>query len=94
MLKIAPTCTECGQSFGGEDSGDGPAFFVILIVGFLVTTLAGVSEVLIGMPLWLHALVWIPTTFILSIWLLRVSKSALLAWQYKVAHLEESAPHE
>lgn len=88
MLKVAPSCNHCGQSFRGEDAGDGPAFFVILVVGFLVTALAGAVEVLIGLPLWLHALIWIPFTLILSVWLLRVTKSALLAWQYKVAHLD------
>ena len=87
LLKVAPACTHCNQSFGGEDSGDGPAFFVILVVGFLVTALAGASEVLIGLPLWLHAVIWIPVTLGLSIWLLRVCKSALIAWQFKVAHL-------
>jgi uncharacterized protein (DUF983 family) len=92
LLKVAPSCTSCGQSFGGEDSGDGPAFFVILVVGFLVTAGAGIVEVLIGLPLWLHALIWTPVTLLLSIWLLRVSKSGLLAWQYQVAHLGEDPP--
>lgn len=89
ILKVAPACSHCGQSFGDEDSGDGPAFFVILIVGFLVTALAGATEVIIGLPLWLHAVLWIPFTLILSVWLLRVCKSALIAWQFNVARLGE-----
>lgn len=89
VLRVAPECSHCHQSFAGADSGDGPAFFVILIVGFLVCVLAGVAEVVWGWPLWMHALVWIPFTLISSVWLLRVCKSALLAWQYKVAQLGE-----
>lgn len=87
ILRVATACSHCGQSFGAEDSGDGPAFFVILIVGFLVTALAAVAEVLWEWPLWLHGVVWIPFTLLLSVWLLRVCKSALLAWQFKVTHL-------
>ncbi len=89
MLKIAPECSHCGLSFGAEDAGDGPAFIVILVVGFLATALAGIVEVLFEWPLWLHALVWIPLTFILSIILLRISKSGLIAWQYNVRLLGE-----
>ncbi len=35
FLKLARGCPACGQDFSRFQSGDGPAVFVILIVGFL-----------------------------------------------------------
>ena len=40
FLTVAPRCTECGLDLSKQDSGDGPAVFVILILGFVVVGLA------------------------------------------------------
>lgn len=92
ILKLVDTCAACGQHYGNEDTGDGPAFFVILIVGFLVTGLAGVVEIFLSPPLWLHAVLWIPATLLLSIWLLYVFKSYLVAMQLHVSRFEPKDP--
>lgn len=88
MLKIAPACAACGQSFGNEDAGDGPAFFVIVVAGFAITIAASLTEYFFSPPLWLHAMVWIPLTFASSIYLLRVFKSSLIALQYRTHRLK------
>ena len=36
FITIADKCEVCGQDFKFADSGDGPAIFVMLIVGFIV----------------------------------------------------------
>ena len=39
-LKTAPDCSNCGLDYKFIDTGDGPAVFIILIVGFIVVGLA------------------------------------------------------
>jgi len=65
------------------DAGDGPAVFVILIVGAIVCGSALFVEFTYQPPYWVHAVLWIPLTLILSLALLRFAKSLLLVLQYK-----------
>ena len=65
------------------DAGDGPAVFVILIVGAIVAGSALVVEVKYEPPYWVHAVLWIPLLLILSFAMLRLVKSTLLVLQYK-----------
>jgi uncharacterized protein (DUF983 family) len=82
-LNIAPHCRQCNLDYASFDPGDGPAIFVILIVGFLVAGGALIVEVSFQPPYWVHAIIWLPTIFILSFGFLRLVKSALLVLQYK-----------
>jgi uncharacterized protein (DUF983 family) len=66
-----------------QDSGDGPVAFIILIVGGIVVSLALITEVKLGPPVWLHLLLWLPLTMILVLALMRPSKAILIALQYK-----------
>ncbi len=59
-LNPAKRCMACGLDYAFIDSGDGPAVFVILILGFVIAGLALVVETAFEPPLWLHAIVWIP----------------------------------
>ncbi len=83
FLTVRPACPACGMDFSKVDSGDGPAVFIILIVGFIVVGLALWVEVRFAPPEWVHALLWLPTTLILSLGLLRPFKATLIALQYK-----------
>ena len=82
-LKTAKSCTNCGLDYSFIDAGDGPAVFVILIIGFIVVGLALYTEVNFNPPLWLHFLLWIPLTLVLSLFLLKWMKGLLIALQYK-----------
>jgi uncharacterized protein (DUF983 family) len=83
FLRVAKICEICGLDLRPEDSGDGPAVFVMFVTGPLVVALAIVLEVLLRPPLWLHAALWIPTVLITSIALLRPLKAVLIALQYR-----------
>ena len=83
LLDVQPRCSACGLDFAFIDSGDGPAVFVIMIVGFIVVGLALVVEFNFHPPYWLHALLWVPLIFGLSIGLLRPLKGLMIAQQYK-----------
>ena len=83
FLDIAPACSACGLDFSHFEAGDGPAVFVILIVGAIVAGGALVTEVRFHPPYWVHALIWLPAIIILSLGLLRPLKAGLIVLQYK-----------
>ena len=83
FLTLASRCDACGLDFGFADAGDGPAVFVILIVGFLVVGAALLVEVNYEPPLWLHALLWPPLLLILALGLLRLLKGGLVSLQFR-----------
>lgn len=83
LLKLKKACTACKLDYGFVDTGEGPAVLVMLVVGFIV----------LGSALWLdqtfqpsvliHAIIWIPTAVLLSLFLLRVMKAIMIALQYR-----------
>lgn len=81
-LNVNENCGNCGLGFDFADAGDGPAVFVILIVGFLVVGLALWAEVSFGPPLWLHFLLWVPLAVVGSLVPLRLFKGVLINLQY------------
>lgn len=83
FLDTAPSCAACGLDFKFIDSGDGPAVFVILIIGFVVVALALFVEVGWQPPYWVHLVLWLPLTLILSLGLLRPLKGLMIALQYR-----------
>jgi uncharacterized protein (DUF983 family) len=82
FLKVAPACEACGYDFSKADSGDGPAVFVILIAGFVVAFGALFTEFALHPPVWVHLIVWLPATLIISLGLMRPLKGAMLAAQF------------
>jgi len=82
-MDIVPQCVECKLSLAAQDSGDGPVFFALVIVGFLAVGLAAVTELRYSPPLWVHAALWIPFTIVACIVCMRFFKAWLIAIQYK-----------
>ena len=82
FLTVAPRCDVCGLDYSFADSGDGPAMFVMLIIGFVVVGLALWMEVTLNPPLWLHFMLWIPLTMVLCLPPLRLIKGVLITLQY------------
>ncbi len=83
VAQFAPRCGACGLDFGQFNVGDGPAAFLTLIIGALVTGLALTLELTVEPPFWVHILLWIPLTAGAVIWGLRAGKAALLAAEFK-----------
>ena len=82
-LTVVEQGASCGLEFQGQDAGDGPAVFIILILGFVVVGGAVLFEVIVSPPMWLHLLIWTPTTIGGSIFLLRPFKSFMIALHFK-----------
>lgn len=83
ILKPAEGCTQCKLDYDFIDAGDGPAVFVILIIGFVVTAMAMAVQSAFEVPIWLHLVLWVPLILILSVWGLQFSKSIMIALQYQ-----------
>ncbi|MFK3778071.1 DUF983 domain-containing protein [Agrobacterium sp. NPDC089420] len=83
FLTPKPACSACGLDYGFADAGDGPAVFVMLIVGFLVVGLALWVDQRFAPPVWVHVMLWLPFTVIVSLVLLRKLKGIMIALQYR-----------
>jgi len=90
FLEVAERCTACGLDLRAQDSGDGPAVFVVFILGFVIVGLAIFVEVVFAPPYWVHVVLWPPVVIGLSLLLLRPLKAALIASQFKHNILDQN----
>lgn len=83
VLAVRARCPVCGLDLSAHDTGDGPAVFVILILGALAVGLAIWVEAAFGPPYWVHAVLWPPVILGGAIGLLRLLKAFLVAQQFR-----------
>lgn len=83
FLTVRPACAVCNASLAGLDAADGPAVFIMLIVGAIVVGAALVVELKYQPPYWVHAILWLPLALGLSLGLLRPLKALMIALQYR-----------
>ncbi|PVB63224.1 DUF983 domain-containing protein [Labrenzia sp. 011] len=83
FLSVKKSCAACGLDFSFADSGDGPAVFVIMIVGFIVVGLVLFVELSFQPPIWVHLVLWLPLTVILAGGVLRPLKGLMIALQFR-----------
>ncbi|MCM8558281.1 DUF983 domain-containing protein [Sphingomicrobium sediminis] len=81
-VALADTCRHCGLDLSGFNVGDGPAAFLILIIGTIVAVGAIWMELAIE-PAWYAHLVWVPILLGLTLYGLRLGKAALLYQEYQ-----------
>lgn len=81
-IKVRPRCEACDLDFAFVDSGDGPAVFIMMLVGFVVVGGALAVEILFKPPMWVHLMLWIPLTLGLALGMLRPLKGLMIAQQY------------
>ena len=83
ILNLRERCTACGLDYKFIDTGDGPAVFVIFILGFLMMGSALYVEFTFEPPVWVHIVAWGLLTPLVALVLLRVIKGALIGQQFK-----------
>lgn len=83
FLTIRARCESCGLDLGFAQGSEGPAVFIILIVGFVVVAAAALVEVAFHPHPLVHLALWIPATIILSLLLLRPLKAMMVAFHYR-----------
>jgi uncharacterized protein (DUF983 family) len=82
VARFAFRCGNCGLDFASFDVGDGPAAFLILIVGTIVAVAAILVDLAYSPAWWVH-LVWLPVMVGLTLGGLRIGKAALM---YQIYH--------
>ena len=83
LLTVRQTCERCGLNFAEVDSGDGPAVFLIFVLGAILVPLVLWVEFSFEPPFWIHVIIWTPLIAIGTIGLLRPMKAFMIAIQYK-----------
>lgn len=63
--------------------GDGPAPFLIFGIGAIVVGLALWLEFTVFPPWWVHALIWPPVVFGMTLGALRVAKGIMIAIEWR-----------
>jgi uncharacterized protein (DUF983 family) len=81
-VKLASECSNCCLDYSAFNVGDGPAAFLILIIGAVLTIGALIVDAAWS-PLWFVHLIWIPIGAALTILGLRLGKAFLLGQEYR-----------
>jgi uncharacterized protein (DUF983 family) len=91
-LRFRDQCRVCSADFKSADAGDGPAVFVILIVGAIVAPLLIILQFGLHLPGWLALSATMIAAIVLCLALLPPFKATLFALQWK--HKAREATHE
>jgi len=89
-VAFAPSCRACGLDFAAFNVGDGPAAFLILIVGAILTAGAITLELQFAPPWWIQ-LIWVPVGAALTVGGLRLAKALLIAREFHTSAGEHGA---
>lgn len=81
-LKVAETCSKCGEELHHQRADDAPAYFTMLIIGHVVVAAVLAVETAYAPPVWVHAVVWLPLLTVMSLLLLPRIKGALVGLQW------------
>jgi len=83
FLGLKKECTACRLDFAKADSGDGPAVFIMLIVGFVAVVIAFVARFIWYAPIPVAFALSAGIAVMLTLLLLRPFKATLIALQYQ-----------
>jgi uncharacterized protein (DUF983 family) len=83
LLTVRACCPACGLDLSAEDAGDGPAVFLIFLLGALAVGIAAWIEIEFSPPIWVHLVILTPLILGGAIGLLRPMKAAMIALQYR-----------
>ena len=81
-LEVAPACPNCGEELHHQRADDAPPYFTMFIVGHIVIGGLLLLEQSYAPETWVHLVIWLPLTLILSLWLLPRVKGALVGLQW------------
>jgi uncharacterized protein (DUF983 family) len=81
-LKVVDTCPGCATELHHHRADDAPPYFTILVVGHIVVGGVLALERTMAPEAWVHALIWLPLTLVLSLTLLPRFKGMLVGLQW------------
>ncbi|GGZ11872.1 DUF983 domain-containing protein [Novosphingobium colocasiae] len=83
IAKFAARCRVCGLDFSTYNVGDGPAAFLTFFVGAVIAGGAIWVQLAFEPPFWVHILLWLPLSTLLTVGGLRVAKAWLLIAEHR-----------
>ena len=89
-LKFYSHCPICGEEFHSYRTDDFGPWLSIIISGHIIVPLVLSMEQNFKIDLWIQALIWIPITTVVVLFLLPISKSICLSilWRLKMKDAE------
>jgi len=81
-LKVRDACADCGVELHHQRADDAPPYFTIMILGHIIIPLVLLVEKVWAPPEWLHLVIWLPLTVMLSLLILPRVKGALVGLQW------------
>lgn len=82
FLKVADSCSECGEEYHHHRADDLPAYLVIIIVGHIVVgAFMGIENVFV-LSTWQHLAIWVPITLVMTLGLLQPVKGSVVGLQW------------
>lgn len=82
-MDLLDACPACHLDYTRIDAADGPAVFLIFILGFLLVPAALLLEWLLEPPLWLHVALWGVIALGATLGALKPLKAYIIALQFK-----------
>lgn len=82
-LEVKEKCASCGLDLSKNDSADGPAVFLIFLLGFALVPLALIIDYIFHWPMIVHVIVWSMMALGITIGLLKPLKAYIIALQFK-----------
>jgi uncharacterized protein (DUF983 family) len=82
-IRVREACPVCGQHLADFEQGDGPAVFVMMILGFVVVGLVLFVELRYTPPLWVHGVLWLPVIIGGALAMLRPLKAIMVGIHYR-----------
>jgi uncharacterized protein (DUF983 family) len=81
-LKVTDVCPVCSEELFHQRADDAPPYFTMVIVAHVVVGGILMLEEAYAPPSWVHLVLWLPLTVILSLTLLPRVKGALVGLQW------------
>lgn len=81
-LKVEPACPACGEEMHHQRADDAPPYFTMVVVAHVVIAGLLILEKAYAPPTWVQLAIWLPTTVLMSLWLLPRIKGALVGLQW------------
>lgn len=82
FLRVRATCPNCSAELHHHRADDAPPYFTMVIVGHLVVGAVLWAEIVYSPPVWLHMVIWLPLTLVVSLALLRPIKGMIVGAQW------------
>ncbi|MFM1816875.1 MAG: hypothetical protein RLZ98_3570 [Pseudomonadota bacterium] len=82
FLAVNAQCPACGEELHHHRADDAPPYFVMLLVGHVIVAGVLALEQSMAPAEWVHLVLWLPLTLLLSLWLLPRVKGMIVAIQW------------